>query len=560
MAMMRRALAPVLPRWANRWLARREPGVLLDLGNGDFLTEAQCFEGIMIFGATGSGKTSGSGRTLRQIFLRRGYGFVVLCVKPGEADDWVADATRAGRAADVIRFGHGQPWRFNPLAYSAAIPGGSGRDPFNLASLIDRICEFAEMGDVQFNGGENAYFQRAKKEEITRLVVPLFAAWGDLSVDRILEFIASAPTMVDQIADPEWRKRSFCYQTLVKAVEDPAMPGLEPHDVRAFATYWLKFMPTLDPKTRSNITSTLTSALLPFTGGLLRELFCTTTNVVPEMTREGAILIIDLPVKVYREAGIVGNLIWKYLAQLMLERTADDPNARPVVLWADESQCLTGKYDAEFQSTARSSKAITVNITQNLPGYYAMLPARDARAATDALLGNFQTKIFHQNTDPTTNQYAAELIGKGVVRRYSGNWSDNYGHSNGQSWSSNSSTQYGESGGKSWGRSSSSGGSHGKGGSSFSYSSGSTSGGHEGWSGSRSAGDGYSYTEGSNYGGSSGGGWSETFDYIVEPRAFAKFLRKGGADNDGLVDAVIVQGGRRFNTSGAHWLPCTFKQ
>lgn len=278
------------------------------------------------------------------------------------------------------------------------------------------------------------------------------------------------------------------------------------------------------------------------------------------MAREGAILIIDLPVKVYREAGIVGNLIWKYLAQLMLERTADDPNVRPVVLWADELQCLTGKYDAEFQSTARSSKAITVNITQNLPGYYAMLPARDARAATDALLGNFQTKIFHQNTDPTTNQYAAELIGKGVVLRYSGNWSDNYGHSNGQSWSSNSSTQYGESGGKSWGRSSSSGGSHGKGGSSFSYSSGSTSGGHEGWSGSRSAGDGYSYTEGSNYGGSSGGGWSETFDYIVEPRAFAKFLRKGGPDNDGLVDAVIVQGGRRFNTSGAHWLPCTFKQ
>ena len=561
MGSVRKALSAYLPRWIEGGSRRNASRALVDFGGGDFLTEAQCFEGIMIFGATGSGKTTGSAATLQRSFLSNdeNYGFVVLCVKPGEADDWEAAAARAGRSGDVVRFGPGRPWRFNFLAYTAAIPGGYGRDPFNQVNLLEQVCEAAKLGEVQNSGGENAYFVGARKELITRIVVPMFYAWGELTIERFLDMVGSAPTSIEQVADAEWRARSGCYQTLIKAVDDPAIQGLEPQDVRIFATFWLKFWPTLDPKTRSNIVSTFTSALLPLTVGLIRDLFCTTTNVIPDVAREGAILIIDLPVKVYREAGILGNLIWKYLAQLMLERTSH-PNARPVVLWTDESQCLTAKYDLEFQSTARSSKTITVNITQNLSGYYAMLPARDARAATDAILGNFQTKIFHQNTDPATNQYASDLIGKGIVRRNTVNWSSNHGHSDGQSWSYNSNTQIGESEGRSWGSQSSFGSSYGANGSSWSYSGGSNSGRNEGRTWSRSAGDGYSYTEGSNYGSSNGGGWTEVIDYIVEPRAFATQLRKGGPDNMGLVDAIIVQGGRKFNGTGAHWLPSTFQQ
>jgi hypothetical protein len=49
-------------------------------------------------------------------------------------------------------------------------------------------------------------------------------------------------------------------------------------------------------------------------------------------------------------------------------------------------------------------------------------------------------------------------------------------------------------------------------------------------------------------------------DFVIPPASFARHLRKGGAANAGLVDAILVQGGRRFRMTGAHWLHCVFKQ
>jgi hypothetical protein len=62
------------------------------------------FEGTIIFGANGSGKTSGSGETILASFMRNGFGGLVLSMK---GDEWglccdLADAT--GRRGDLIRF------------------------------------------------------------------------------------------------------------------------------------------------------------------------------------------------------------------------------------------------------------------------------------------------------------------------------------------------------------------------------------------------------------------------------------------------------------------------
>jgi hypothetical protein len=92
--------------------------------------------------------------------------------------------------------------------------------------------------------------------------------------------------------------------------------------------------------------------------------------------------------------------------QAILRRNAKtDP--RPVFLWCDESQNFVSSYDREFQAVARSARACTVYLTQNISNYYSALKNRDE---THALLGNFQTKIFHSNGDYTTNQYAADVI------------------------------------------------------------------------------------------------------------------------------------------------------
>jgi hypothetical protein len=184
------------------------------------------------------------------------------------------------------------------------------------------------------------------------------------------------------------------------------------------------------------------------------------------------------------------------------------------------------------------------------------------------------------------------MIGKERQRLRSGNWSQNSGRqssqnwgsnwgeqsgvSRGESWGSNWGDQIGESTGRNWGTNSSHGSSSSGGGTSYSSSHGSSAGGSTGTSRSWSRGGSYGVNSGTSHsvssggnfsnglsvshGSSQGGGWSEHVEYSVQPRVFAAELRKGGKADRYLVDGVMVQGGRRFARTGAHWLPCTFKQ
>ena len=82
-------------------------------------------------------------------------------------------------------------------------------------------------------------------------------------------------------------------------------------------------------------------------------------------------------------------------------------------LWADESQYFVTKGDALFQQTARSKFASTVYLTQNLPNYQAALGGGGgSEQAAESLLGNLQTKIFHANGDPSTNEWAERVFAR----------------------------------------------------------------------------------------------------------------------------------------------------
>jgi hypothetical protein len=74
--------------------------VFRDLGSGNepfTLADATCHVGM--FGATGSGKTSGSGHALASGYLASAaeMGTLVLCAKSDESDQWLKWAEEAGR-------------------------------------------------------------------------------------------------------------------------------------------------------------------------------------------------------------------------------------------------------------------------------------------------------------------------------------------------------------------------------------------------------------------------------------------------------------------------------
>jgi type IV secretory pathway TraG/TraD family ATPase VirD4 len=168
--------------------------------------------------------------------------------------------------------------------------------------------------------------------------------------------------------------------------------------------------------------------------GPLHTMFMTRTTFIPELLYSGTIVIMNMPVHEYNDAGKFAQVLFKTVVQRMLERRSDLDRAnrdaaRPIFLWADEAQFFATPQDTMFQTTARSSRVATVYMTQNLPNYYDAFGADSGgRDRAKKLLGAFGIKIFHANGDLETNDYAERLFGKHHV------WRESHGTNESETW------------------------------------------------------------------------------------------------------------------------------
>jgi hypothetical protein len=231
---------------------------LMKLNKADSFRIRDAFEGVVIMGGTGSGKSSGSGEALAMAYLRAGWGGMVMCAKPDEAARWLKYTRRAGRSAHVIHFHAESAWDYNFADYEVHRPDGAGGDTFNLVNLLVKVIEAAQLAEGQGGGGDNPFWPRAQREMLANTVEPLFAATGTLRIDDIIRFVASAPTSRKDAFSDEWKAKSFHYQMLCEALRDPKGRPLPEHAMRATANYWFSTYAELDPRTRSNIVATLT--------------------------------------------------------------------------------------------------------------------------------------------------------------------------------------------------------------------------------------------------------------------------------------------------------------
>jgi hypothetical protein len=124
---------------------------LFDWAKNDPFTLDDACKGVQVWGMTGSGKSSGSGKWLAETYLRHGFGGLVLCAKPGEAATWADYARRTGRADDLIVFAPAAPWRLNFLDYELQRPGAGAGLTENLLQLFMTVAEIASRGS---GGGE----------------------------------------------------------------------------------------------------------------------------------------------------------------------------------------------------------------------------------------------------------------------------------------------------------------------------------------------------------------------------------------------------------------------
>lgn len=404
------------------------------------------FQGVQVLGGTGSGKSSGSGRALAMAFLEANFGGLILTAKTDEAGAWRQYARDAKRETDLLVVDESAEYRFNFLKYELQRPGAGAGHTENLVNLFSSVLEASERKHGQGGGGSDAYWQRTQKQLLRNAIDLAVLAADDLDLPSLYQIVTSAPRTMAEAEEAKWQEASACYG-LIQVAESKAKQKGRESDYELTRDYWLREFPGLAIETRSVIVSTFTSMADCFLRGLLRRLFCTDVNFTPEDTFDGKVIVLNLPVKEYNELGQFAQVLFKFIWQRAVERRIlpgisskqAEATIRPVFLYADESQFFVSQYDALFQSTARSSRACTVYLTQNLPSYFAAFGGSNSRSEAEAFLGNLQTKVFHANGDPTTNNWAADSIGRTRQMQYYGGMSESAARGFGQTGGNNQS-------------------------------------------------------------------------------------------------------------------------
>jgi hypothetical protein len=511
---------------------------LLKLGTNTFFTRRMLLEGLHVFGGIGSGKTSGSGKAIIEAVLRDGWGGIVCVAKHEEIEHWVTLAKRNGRSKSIVIFDETRGINF--IQHELAVQGTGGLS--NVVECIMRVLDMAAHATGAGGKESEAFWADSIKQALNHAIPLLYAAHGTVSVATILAFITSAATDAKLYYDDEWCRSSFAGKTIRRASEAPVVP-MPPDTIHAMLDFWLMQWPGVPERTRGNIIISISSKMDRFKHGRMANCFCGKTDVLPEMTFGGAIVILAMPALTWHDDGIIGQQLFKYLWMRAVEMRNAQGRAqseRPVFCYADESQYFANAYDESFISTSRGSRAALIYLSQNLPTYFGRF-GKDKADAVEALIGKFQTQVFHLNSCSKTNKYASELIGKGIQ----------YRATTGDSQGTNRSHGLNE--GDNWGSGTSSNHNMSHGGANASFGSGSGN--------SRNSGESLGRNVGTGSNTSTSFSTAENMDYLVEPRFFAHGLRSGGPKHRNLVDALWFKAGGAFPAAdGDNHLVVTFKQ
>ncbi|MBX3396454.1 MAG: TraM recognition domain-containing protein [Phycisphaerae bacterium] len=390
------------------------------------------YEGLQIFGATGAGKSTSSGKAALHAFLKMGIGGLILTTKTDDASVYLKACLDAGRLGDVrvittgerdYVFYRSKVERFNFLNRELTRAGPGGGLTHNLVYMLGTV---AEVGSGRSSRGKaDPFWDFARDEMLVQAIEILTFARGRLTLPELYEFVSTAPSTpamleaeVRRAESKQPGKLSFAYECLRDAqtkLMQRQVPDAKYRDLLQAAIYWQRRFPTMGARTQSSIIAHFTGIAMALLSSPIREIFCSDQpdTIQPSDTfTDDTIIIIDLPVKEFHHVGRYTQAVFKYAWQMDLERRDISVHPKPTFLFADESQNFVTSFDAQFQSTARSKRACTVYLTQNLCSYIDEMGGPSAEPAVMSLLGNLNTRVFHSQGDSQTNDYASRLAGR----------------------------------------------------------------------------------------------------------------------------------------------------
>jgi hypothetical protein len=387
---------------------------ILSLSKSDYFDLRALCEGTLITGAPGAGKSSCSGRQMAYGLLRvPKMGGLVLTAKAEETQNWIRYAKECGREKDLIVFNAESGLCFDPLHYEWTRPGRGAGD---LESVIDFFSTLVSIGKKEVGQGHDPFWERGNEQLMRNVIKLLDLACERVSISNIDRVIKSLPTRPDQHEEEAWRKDSYCAQLIdmVRARQDSITPD-QWSDLEFAAQYIFRKWPAFDERPRSSLEMTWSGMADKFLFNPFNRLFCSgKCSFTPEMTtHESRVILCDFPLLEYgHETGRTINVILKLIFQRawLRRKLSDSPN--PIFLWQDEMQYFVTRRDNFFQQTCRGSRVAVVCLTQNILNLSEELGENQPGSKTKSFLGNLGIKIFHQQNDIETSNYAADQIGK----------------------------------------------------------------------------------------------------------------------------------------------------
>lgn len=346
----------------------------------------------MVFGTSGSGKTSGGHDHILLAMMEKGYGLLGLCAKPEEGERLLKLAGKSRRGEDVIHMKLGGEHRFNFLDY---LKGGG-------APAV--VAAFEQISEALSGNSKKNEWTMAASQLLSNLVELFLLAGKPLEMSQLR--LASGDMGMQKALLPIAMDRVNGYPEKI-------------HSFTMLSSYFTQEWANMGEKTRASVLMSLTPALNPFCAGPMHTLFSTDSTFSPRDLRHGKIIIVDIPA-VGEQAvyGRAAGVIMKYMTQMMVEtyfggaKVSTDSTNRPVCILADECQYFNVSKDAEYVTTARSLRGGLFYLTQDINNFWRR-GGDTVKAETATLLSNIHgVRLMHQNEDKDTYEWFMSILGK----------------------------------------------------------------------------------------------------------------------------------------------------
>lgn len=340
-----------------------DPGLPFGLSCKDLSTH------LVVFGATGTGKTSGVLRPVAQTYLESGYGGALILDGKGQL------------AAEFSNY----------KDYLLVEPGMcqlglmEGLEPEDVVQAISSINSGPADGDNQFfvSSGRQMLLAAAVILREVNKVSPATYPW---TFQLLNEFL-------DTMVNPERAREYIDYLK-----DRPQNQGLLSDAIQYYKTK----VPQMDERTRGNILSTCAAWLAPLMSHP-KTLPWTAVEKGVDVTccLRGGIVGVNVPANEYGDAGaIITALVKTRIFTAVRRRKADwqrNGVDKPMLMLVDEAQAVIGKAELDIFPVARSLGLMGVYATQSVDEFYGRFGEHQALA----LLNNFRSFVTFSSSAST---------------------------------------------------------------------------------------------------------------------------------------------------------------